>query len=65
MIRLYHAARAFAFGYFFGLGLFALTHYITNWPSTYDVAAEYALLVGGGALVGWVVREASRRRTPA
>ena len=65
MIRLYHAARAFAFGYFFGLGLFALTHYLTAWPSTYDVAAEYALLVGGGGFVAWVVREASGRSTPA
>ena len=65
MIRLYHAARAFAFGYFFGLGLLALTHYVTAWPETYDDAAAYALLTGGGALVAWIVREASGRGSPA
>jgi hypothetical protein len=64
MIRLYHAARAFAFGYFFGLGLLALTHYVTAWPSSYDTAGEFALLAGVGAVVAWVAREAAGRRTP-
>jgi hypothetical protein len=63
LLRLYHAARAFAFGYFFGLGLLALTHYLTDWPTTYDDAAAYALLAGGGALVGWIAREASGPRS--
>jgi hypothetical protein len=65
MIRLYHAARAFAFGYFFGLGALALTHYVSAWPSNYDDAAALSLLSGGGALLAWIVREVSRRSTPA
>ena len=65
LLRLYHAARAFAFGYFFGLGFLALTHYATAWPETYDDAAAYALLAGGGGLVAWIVREASGPRSAA
>jgi hypothetical protein len=65
MIRLYHAARAFAFGYFFGLGALALSHYLSAWPSNYDDAAALALLSGAGALVAWIVREVAGRSTPA
>ena len=65
LLRLYHAARAFAFGYFFGLGLLALTHYASAWPETYDEAAAYALLAGAGGLVAWIAREASGPRSAA
>ncbi len=65
MLRVYHAARAFALGYFFGLGVFAMTHYITVWPETYDRAAELAFLPGGGALLAWLVREFGQRRSSA
>jgi hypothetical protein len=61
MTALYHAGRAFAFGYFFALGLLALTHLFTNWPETYDDAATFALLAGAGALVTHLVL---RRRSP-
>ena len=63
MLRLYHAARAAAFGYFFGLGFLALSHYFTAWPETYEEAGELALLTGAGALVAWVVREVTGRRS--
>ena len=57
LLRVYHAIRAFAFGYFFGLGFLALTHYLSAWPESYDDASLYALLAGAGGLVAWIARE--------
>ena len=63
LLRLYHAARAFAFGYFFGLGLLALSHYLTRLAG--DVRRRGGVRAAGrrGALVGWIAREASGPRS--
>lgn len=38
------------FGYFVGLGLLALSHFLTGWPATYESASLLAILSGAGAL---------------
>ena len=64
LLRLYHAARAFAFGYFFGLGFLALTHYVSAWPD--DVRRGGRVRPARGRrrrVVAWIAREASGPRS--
>lgn len=57
--RLFQLSSSFGLGYFFGLGLMALTHYLVGWPGSYDEASLLALLPGAAALL---TRLASERR---
>ena len=49
--RIFDLLAAAGFGYFTGLGLLALSHFLFAWPATYEDASLLALLSGGGALL--------------
>lgn len=51
MQRIWNLLVSFGIGYFFGLGLLALTHAFLGWPDTYEQGSVYALLSGAGALL--------------
>ncbi len=51
MQRIWNLLVSFGIGYFFGLGLLALSHFIFGWPTTYEQGSIYALFSGAGALL--------------
>lgn len=57
MQRVWNLLVAFGVGYFFGLGLLALSHYFLGWPETYEQGSVYAILSGLGALVTRIYNE--------